>query len=54
MKIYKFEVIVKIEETSEPENWLLTAIDELLEPENGEAIIKYRVDKFDSVDEALA
>lgn len=53
MKIYKLEVIVKIEETSEPENWLITAIDELLEPETGEAVIKYRLTKFDSVEEAL-
>ena len=43
MKIYKVELIVKIQEDSYPDKWLADAVFELLEPENGEDIIKYRV-----------
>ena len=43
MKIYKVELIVKIQEDSYPDKWLADAVFELLEHENGEDIIKYRV-----------
>jgi len=43
MKTYKIELIVKIQEDSYPDKWLADAVYELLEPENGEEIVKYRV-----------
>ena len=43
MKTYKVELIVKIQEESYPDKWLADAVYELLEPENGEQIVKYRV-----------
>jgi len=43
MKTYKVELIVKIQEDSYPDKWLADAVYELLEPENGEEIVKYRV-----------
>jgi len=49
MKIYKLELIVKIQDDSYPDKWLADAVYELLEPENGEDIIKYRVIEIESV-----
>jgi hypothetical protein len=43
MKTYKVELIVKLQENSYPDKWLADSVYELLEPENGEDIIKYRV-----------
>ena len=43
MKTYKVELIVKIQEESYPDKWFADAVYELLEPENGEQIVKYRV-----------
>jgi hypothetical protein len=48
MKTYKVELIVKIQEDSYPDKWLADAVYELLEPENGEDIIKYRVTELES------
>ena len=49
MKTYKVELIVQLQEDSYPDKWLADAVFELLEPENGEDIIKYRVIEIDSV-----
>ena len=49
MKIYKVELIVKIQDESYPDKWLADAVYELLEPENGEDIIKYRVIELDQL-----
>ena len=49
MKIYKLELIVKIQDDSYPDKWLADAVYELLEPENGEDIIKYRVTEIESM-----
>jgi len=43
MKTYKVELIVRMDEDSYPDKWLADAVYELLEPENGEEIVKYRV-----------
>lgn len=49
MKTYKVELIVKIQDESYPHKWLADAVYELLEPENGEDIIKYRVIELDQL-----
>ena len=49
MKTYKLELIVKIQDDSYPDKWLADAVYDLLEPENGEDIIKYRVTEIESV-----
>lgn len=52
MKTYKIELIVNIQEDSEPGKWMADAVYELLEPENGESIIKYRVTEIDQKEAA--
>ena len=49
MKTYKVELIVKIQDDSYPYKWLADAVYELLEPENGEDIVKYRVTEIDKI-----
>lgn len=49
MKTYKVELIVNIQDESYPDKWLADAVYELLEPENGEEIVKYRVIEIDAI-----
>jgi hypothetical protein len=49
MKTYLVELIVNIQDESYPDKWLADAVFELLEPENGEDIIKYKVTEIEAI-----
>jgi len=49
MKTYHIELIVKIQDESYPDKWLANAVYELLEPDEGEDIVKYRVTEIDQI-----